>query len=83
MELIIKFNQCPLVAEDCLLPGFYEGLLWREQAFKLDEAVAIYDPIQNMTEKFEARFWDRILLYCPVKVTGFAHPISGIPARYS
>ena len=37
----------------------------------------------TMTEKFDARFRDMIMLYCPVEKTGIAHPTSGIPARYS
>jgi len=28
---IIKFNQCPLVAEDCCLPGLCESLLTRKK----------------------------------------------------
>ena len=33
------------MAEDCLLPEVFEGLLLRKQPLKHDESVAIADPI--------------------------------------
>jgi hypothetical protein len=34
----------PLLAEDCLLPEFYESPLTRKLTLRLDYSAAIYDP---------------------------------------
>ena len=38
-------SKCPLLAEDCLPPRFYERLLWRKLTLKLSEAAAANDLI--------------------------------------
>jgi len=38
------------MAEDCLLPGFYEGLLLRKLTLKLEWSAAIADPQRTLDE---------------------------------
>jgi hypothetical protein len=43
--------ECPLLAEDCLLPGLYGRLLWRKLPLELDESAAIVDPFETPIKK--------------------------------
>jgi hypothetical protein len=41
--ILSQATRGPVLAEDRLLPGFFERLLWRKLPLKLDESAAITD----------------------------------------
>jgi len=47
-ELVSVVARVPVMAENCLLPGFYVDLLTRKLPLKIDESVAMRDTNQSL-----------------------------------
>jgi hypothetical protein len=60
---VLLVTECPFLAEDCLLPGFDEGQLWRKQTLKIQNSAAIYDPKQTPVLETIYPFFPEALLY--------------------